>query len=306
VILTVLALVLLACVFYFGKTHNPSSSSQETREEAKPEAKTEPQTIENKRTTHSALADGIDVVTTSEKPSDPTAPWIETVSWSPRVFVYHNFLTQDECKKILDLAQADVSRSMVVGATGKATVSQARSSSGVFLVEKYMRASAVLRDTERRIADWTQIPIENGEAYYLLRYEEGQEYKPHTDWFSNDENGKVHIGTQGNRIATVLTYLHSPDEGGETIFPEAQKSVPAKAGDAVLFWDLTPNNDPDPRSLHGGKPVIKGIKWAMTKWIRENKAAYRWEAYLSKEELLRLKKEDEAFAKNKTMQLQIN
>jgi prolyl 4-hydroxylase len=25
----------------------------------------------------------------------------------------------------------------------------------------------------------------------------------------------------------------------------------------------------DPMSLHGGLPVVKGIKWAMTKWIRQ-------------------------------------
>lgn len=88
---------------------------------------------------------------------------------------------------------------------------------------------------------------------------------------SNDETGKSHIGSSGNRIATVLFYLGSPEEGGETIFPNAEGSpvnitthetkggsieVKANAGDAVLFWDYTPDNKPDPRSLHGGKPVL--------------------------------------------------
>jgi len=146
--------------------------------------------------------------------------------------------------------------------------------------------------------------VENGEAYYLLRYETGQEYKPHTDWFHDNDAGRVHIGLQGNRIATVLTYLHSPEEGGGTIFPEINKVVPAKAGDSVLFWDLHPDNSVDPRSLHGGKPVIKGIKWAMTKWIRENRAGYRWESALSEEETARLKAEDEAYAKSKILPAQ--
>jgi prolyl 4-hydroxylase len=46
-------------------------------------------------------------------------------------------------------------------------------------------------------------------------------YDPHHDYFSfaaADENG-------GNRMATVLMYLASPEEGGETVFPK----IPAPA-----------------------------------------------------------------------------
>jgi len=32
---------------------------------------------------------------------------------------------------------------------------------------------------------------------------------------------------------------------------------------------MLPDGNVDPKSLHGGNPVIKGTKWAMTKWIRE-------------------------------------
>jgi len=162
-----------------------------------------------------------------------------------------------------------------------------------------MRASPLLRDIERRLAKWSNIPVENGEAYYLLKYEQGQEYKPHTDWFSDDEAGHVHMGAQGNRMATVLTYLHTPDEGGATIFPRSNIAVPAKAGDAVLFYDLDPANRPDEMSLHGGKPVIRGVKWAMTKWIRENRAEYRWEDYISEYEKQKVKKEDEEFQRSR-------
>lgn len=34
-----------------------------------------------------------------------------------------------------------------------------------------------------------------------------------------------------------------------------------RQGDAVLFWSVTPNQEIDPRALHGGCPVIKGEKW---------------------------------------------
>lgn len=41
-----------------------------------------------------------------------------------------------------------------------------------------------------------------------------------------------------------------------------------RQGDAVLFWGVTPDLEIDQHALHGGCPVKKGEKWAMTKWIR--------------------------------------
>ena len=31
--------------------------------------------------------------------------WMETVSWSPRAAIVHNFLTDDECSHLIDLAK---------------------------------------------------------------------------------------------------------------------------------------------------------------------------------------------------------
>jgi hypothetical protein len=123
---------------------------------------------------------------------------------------------------------------------------------------------------EKRIAEWSHIPQNNGESMNLLKYELGQEYKPHFDFF----NGEEWTRNVGNRLATVLMYLSDVEDGGETIFPNAEGGaikVKPKAGDAVLFFDLTTENQGDNYSLHGSIPVIKGTKWAMTRWIRERK-----------------------------------
>lgn len=197
-----------------------------------------------------------------------TEPWIETVSWSPRVFVFHNFISHEDCDHIVRLGEAYVTRSQVVGTTGNSVQHEARSSSGVFLTGS-MAEDEVVKRVQKRIAEWTQIPESHGEVFYLIRYEVGQQYKPHFDYFSNDANGAPFIGASGNRMATVLTYLSTPEEGGETVFPEAQLSVKAVKGDAVLFFSMNPDGTVDPRSLHGGLPVVKGVKWAMTRWIRQ-------------------------------------
>lgn len=39
-----------------------------------------------------------------------------------------------------------------------------------------------------------------------------------------------------------------------------------KKGDAVAFWSLKTDGRLDQGALHGGCPVIKGVKWSATKW----------------------------------------
>jgi len=123
---------------------------------------------------------------------------------------------------------------------------------------------------QKTIALWTNLPEENGEPFYLLRYEIGQEYKPHSDYFTEAKD----IGGEGNRLATIIVYLKSPEEGGETIFPYASPDpikVEPKQGNAILFWNLSPDGQMDDKSIHGGLPVIKGTKWALTKWLHQRK-----------------------------------
>lgn len=59
---------------------------------------------------------------------------------------------------------------------------------------------------------------ENGEAIQILRYENGQKYDEHFDYF-NDKNNQA-LG--GHRVATVLMYLSDVKKGGETVFPDAE------------------------------------------------------------------------------------
>jgi hypothetical protein len=58
---------------------------------------------------------------------------------------------------------------------------------------------------------------ENGEALQILRYQPGQKYDAHHDFFSDAVN--IHQG--GHRTATVLMYLNTVEGGGKTVFPTA-------------------------------------------------------------------------------------
>ncbi|CAL1361100.1 unnamed protein product [Linum trigynum] len=210
-------------------------------------------------------------------------PWAEVISWEPRAFVYHNFLSKEECEYLISLAKPHMVKSTVVDSdTGKSRDSRVRTSSGTFLARG---RDQVIRDIEKRIADFTFIPVEHGEGLQILHYEVGQKYEPHFDYFMDAYNTK----NGGQRIATVLMYLSDVEEGGETVFPSAKGnysavpwwnelsecgkkglSVKPKMGDALLFWSMKPDASLDPSSLHGGCAVIKGNKWSSTKWMRVN------------------------------------
>ncbi|RWR84508.1 putative prolyl 4-hydroxylase 10 [Cinnamomum micranthum f. kanehirae] len=209
--------------------------------------------------------------------------WTEILSWEPRAFLYHNFLSKDECEYLIEVAKPYMEKSTVVDSTtGQSKDSRVRTSSGTFLKRG---RDKIIRNIEKRISDFTFIPVDHGEGLQVLHYEVGQKYEPHYDYFLDDYNTK----NGGQRIATLLMYLSDVEEGGETVFPAAKGnfssvswwnelsecgkkglSVKPKRGDALLFWSMNPDATPDPSSLHGGCPVINGNKWSSTKWMRVN------------------------------------
>ncbi|KAL3683890.1 hypothetical protein R1sor_001912 [Riccia sorocarpa] len=204
-------------------------------------------------------------------------PRVISLSWQPRAFVYKNFLTNEECDHLIKLARNKLQKSMVAdNESGKSVESEIRTSSGMFLSKAQ---DEVVKRIEDKIAAWTFLPHENGEAIQVLRYEYGQKYEPHFDYFQDKYNQAL----GGHRVATVLMYLSDVIKGGETVFPSSETKqlkdetwsecgkrglgVQPKKGDALLFFSLHPDGTPDESSLHTGCPVIEGEKWSATKWI---------------------------------------
>ncbi|CAJ2634445.1 prolyl 4-hydroxylase subunit alpha-1-like protein [Trifolium pratense] len=207
---------------------------------------------------------------------------VKQISWNPRAFVYQGFLTDLECDHLISLAKSELKRSAVAdNLSGDAQLSDARTSSGMFISKN---KDPIVSGIEDKISAWTFLPKENGEDIQVLRYEHGQKYDAHHDYFTD----KVNIIQGGHRYATVLMYLTNVTKGGETVFPNAEKptrhrgsekssdlsecakegiAVKPRRGDALLFFSLDTHATPDANSLHGGCPVIEGEKWSATKWI---------------------------------------
>ena len=77
------------------------------------------------------------------------------------------------------------------------------------------------------------------------------------------------LGSGGQRVATLVMYLHEPEEGGDTYFPEIELSVRPRRGSAVYFEYHNERGQLDARCLHAGTPVLRGHKWIATKWLRQ-------------------------------------
>ena len=195
---------------------------------------------------------------------------VKELSSKPRIYLLPNFLSNQECDHLIDISRMSLVPSTVIdeNKASEGKFDPRRSSKGYFLTEK--NRDQMVRKIEQRIAEVTQLPIENGEAFHILHYPLGAEYQPHYDYFNpNTPGGAACMNNRGGqRVASVIMYLNTPEKGGETIFPCAMISVTPKKGDAVLFYNLLPSSEVDPLSLHGGAPVLAGEKWIATKWIR--------------------------------------
>ena len=184
----------------------------------------------------------------------------------PRVVVFGDLLSGDECDALIQSARERLARSLTVETkTGGEAVNVDRTSEGMFFTRG--ESPAVTR-IEARIARLLNWPVEFGEGLQILRYAPGAQYRPHYDYFDPAEPGTPTILRRGGqRLATLVIYLQEPEQGGATTFPDIGLEVAPKRGTAVFFSYERP--DPATRTLHGGAPVLAGEKWVATKWLRE-------------------------------------
>src|SRR3546814_8509572 len=84
--------------------------------------------------------------------------------------------------------------------------------------------NALVSRIEARIARLLDWPVENGEAIQILRYGVGAQYKPHHDYFDPDWSGSAGpLKRGGQRVASLVMYLNTPERGGTTTFPRSEE-----------------------------------------------------------------------------------
>ena len=126
-----------------------------------------------------------------------------------------------------------------------------------------------VRKLQQRIDKLLGTDPSTGETLQGQRYLEGQEFKPHVDWFTPgtpawDEAWPC----GGQRAFTAMAYLNTVEEGGETDFPLLDIALKPRAGTLLVWNNTDANGDPNKLTLHSGNPVTRGRKYIVTRWYR--------------------------------------
>jgi prolyl 4-hydroxylase len=187
----------------------------------------------------------------------------------PLIYVIENFISDEECDHFVQESKDKLERAKTIG--GKDGIyHEKRTGMNCWIPHSQSESSKAIGD---RVADLIGFPLRNAESYQVVYYTGGTEYNDHHDAFDHEtEEGRKHLKRGGQRIYTALGYLNDVEEGGSTDFRDLNISIPPKKGSLLVWKNILPGTTKvHPASLHAGRPVTKGEKYAFNLWFRENK-----------------------------------
>lgn len=184
---------------------------------------------------------------------------------TPRLemFMLRGFLSDQECASLIARIDRDRRPSTIADANG----------------DHYFRTSETcdlpMQEPEivaldEKISAISGIDRQFGEPIQGQRYEPGQEFKSHTDYF--DPHGadfQRYCHVAGQRTWTFMVYLNDVEAGGATRFKVIDKIIQPEKGKLVCWNNRRPDGSVNPATLHHAMKVRKGLKYVITKWYRE-------------------------------------
>jgi prolyl 4-hydroxylase len=181
-----------------------------------------------------------------------------------QVYVYQGFLGKRDCEMLISKIDADAVPSTLYKGTEQAGF---RTSYSCHL----NRWDPDITRVEARMSDTLGIDNNWAETMQGQRYQVGQEFKAHHDFFHPGQSYWDHEGPRGGqRSWTAMIFLNEPEEGGATEFPHIGIGVRPQAGTMLIWNNMKPDGTLNYKSLHTGTPVVKGVKHVITKWYRQN------------------------------------
>ncbi|WP_429276047.1 prolyl hydroxylase family protein [Novosphingobium gossypii] len=122
----------------------------------------------------------------------------------------------------------------------------------------------------RALSDLSGIPLSHAEPLQGQRYEVGQEFKAHTDYFEpNSADFQKYCAVAGQRTWTFMIYLNEVEAGGATRFKVIDKMIQPEVGKLVGWNNRRPDGSGNAATLHHAMKVRKGRKYVITQWYRE-------------------------------------
>jgi prolyl 4-hydroxylase len=196
-------------------------------------------------------------------------PNLQQIHSSPDIYTVTDFLSQDECDRIIRKARLNIQPCLVKNEdTGAVEVDPSRTSTNANIPR------CEVPSITKKIVELGNCVEEQMETLQVLNYKRGQEFKPHTDGF---DGATTACGFQDSgRIATVFCYLNDVKAGGTTLFHKVGLEIEPKQGMAVVHFPMSLDLVEDEMTEHQGSVAIDE-KWILTTWIWKNwKADYRY------------------------------
>jgi prolyl 4-hydroxylase len=175
-----------------------------------------------------------------------------------------NFLTNEECDKIIELSKGNMFSSKVYSQNEDLYDNKTRISQQCWLNDN----DSFIKDISDKVKSYTNTHNNYLEELQVVNYQPGGFFTPHYDACVGNNSYCERMNDKGPRYLTVLFYLNDNFEGGETIFPKINKLVKPEKGKAIIFQNVDNNGVIITQALHGGEPVKNGEKWIANKWIK--------------------------------------
>lgn len=170
---------------------------------------------------------------------------------SPQLVLEQAFLTDRECQYLI------TNFDNLVTASQSLTPGR-RTSKGCFIDIDHDAVLATIAGRLEERTGWSSIHLE---AFNFIRYDPGDEYKPHQDAFPTTPDSLA-----GQRVASVIMYLNDAPLANSTWFPQRRLCVYPRQGQCLFFH--YPNADRDPLTLHAGGRCTT-TKYLLVAWFRE-------------------------------------
>lgn len=192
-----------------------------------------------------------------------TGPQMQPVQ-PTQLYCWPQFLTSAECADLIALTDAKVRPSELASPTADKTF---RTSSSADLER---RDHPLVDVVNQRLADSTGIDPAWGEPIQAQRYQLGQQFKAHTDYFElGSSEYERHGGRRGQRSWTFMIYLNQECAGGETEFVRLNRRFRPVTGMALIWNNLLADGSVNPQTLHHAHKITAGVKHVITKWYRD-------------------------------------
>jgi prolyl 4-hydroxylase len=179
------------------------------------------------------------------------------------LYTAEGFLDREHCRRLIELMQGHLRPSTITVENEPDKYFRRSKTADISFID-----DPAVRSLDARICEALRLNPALAEPTQAQRYDVGDEFKAHTDYFESYELAKFSTPTLGQRTWTFMIYLNEPEAGGATAFNTLGIEIEPRTGMAVIWNSVHPNGMPNSNTLHQGTPVKAGYKAIVTKWFR--------------------------------------